>query len=151
MRGIVGNFGLPTKNTHVILTICFNESHFYLFYNSSLSKGSQTIPPCAIVQSLAITRTVHVMFKHNDKLMSINLCNAIQFSGRDTLPLFDSVGIKYITKCSYGLQFFLLSNILNTLCGSNSRITSGSELSGCWIKHWNSALLMTVTQQLHRI
>ena len=35
------------------------------------------------------------------------------------------------------------------LCCGNSRSTFGLKLSDCWIKHWHSAFLVTVTRQLH--
>ena len=63
---------LVVLSSRVYWRIIFNESHFCLFHNSSLAKSPQTTPTCAIVQSSAITRMVHVMFKHNDKLMSRN-------------------------------------------------------------------------------
>jgi len=53
-----GIWSTPTKEAHVILTNWFNLTSPFL----ELSLGnSKTIHTCAIVQSSAITRTVHVI------------------------------------------------------------------------------------------
>ena len=119
----------PTKETHVILTIRFNLTSAFLQLSR---KHEKTTKPHAMCDSSKFSDHAHGAHdsQHNDKLMSRNT-----ISGRGTLPLFDSEGIKYTIKHYFRLQFILLSNVLNMQCYSSSCCPSGLKLSDCWIKY----------------
>ena len=68
-----GIWSTPTKGTHVILTIRFNLTSAFLQLSPKNDK-TPNLMPCAIVQSSAITRMVHVIFN-----TTINLCHTTQF------------------------------------------------------------------------
>ena len=127
---VSGIWSTPTKETHVILTIRFNLTSAFLQLSRKTRKDRKK--PHAMCDSSNFSDHAHGArdIQHNDKLMSRNT-----ISGRDTLPLFDSEGIKYTIKHYFRLQFILLSNVLNTQCCSSSCCPSGLKLSDCWIKY----------------